>query len=470
MAGSERTPTLSSSHGSNGGSIDRDLPVLASSLRSTADFGFTGTFISDDTTIAGSLQIRPDRVIMWAGGSQLASWDLTECRIERLTASRFAVHADEETLTFTADDATGLQAAISDLWSRGESSAFKRPMSDTTTGSPRHNRMPETVKPAAPKSPEARRPPVEQPQDSDSETTDASPTALRRESQPPVNRRARIKNFQIARTGSDSGETEVSRVPTVQPVEELVVETPPSTIADQVVSVAATKTLRAARWLRSDIKDIGVKVAAVALASILLGGFAYSIYVLAGGTGYEPEVFVEDPTTSIPPRPSTTVPSSPVVTVPVPPTTLFDTDLAQLTDRWNLIAEASRPELILIRDLTSPLLVSLTPFMTLEGVLDPNAGYLTLRSTPTATPEGDGAILSSLGMMVAMSDPSLEPVDRRLLLEALGLDVRDPDLSGIDASLNYNGLNYRLTYFQDQNVLEFAITPEVPVTTTTAAP
>jgi len=93
---------------------------------------------------------------------------------------------------------------------------------------------------------------------------------------------------------------------------------------------------------------------------------------------------------------------------------------------------------------------------------------LSLRSAPTGTREGDGTILTSLGMLIAISDPTLEPVDRRLLLESLGIDVRNPQLGGIDASLDHNGLNYRLVYRQDQNILEFVISPEGAATTTTA--
>lgn len=485
---------------SRGSASEPQHVVPTPSLRSSADFGFTGTFVSDDMEVTGSLQISPNRVILWASGSQLASWDVTECSVERRSVTKFEVHGGGESLAFTADDPTGLDEAISALAKSRVDTRSRRRLSDVLPASspvvenatemvetalteteaeselPKEQREPPKPKPATAarrsrtgsyqiprREPEAPVTPPKEPE---------APVTPRSEPDAPVSRRPRIKNFQAAQSEAEPSsrtiEAPISRERLVaRPAEE---EEEEETIADEAIARSTGTRIRAARWLRSDIKEIGIKVAAVALASILLGGFAYSIYVLAGGTGYEPEVFVQDPTTSIPPRPSATAPISSVATVPVPPTTLFETDPAQLTERWNLIAEASRPELVLLRDLTSPTLVAVTPFITLEGVLDPNAGYMTLRSTPTATPQGDGAILSSLGMMVAMSDPSLKPVDRRLLLEALGLDVNDPQLAGIDASLNYNGLTYRLTYFQDQNLLEFAITPEVPTTTTTAAP
>jgi hypothetical protein len=52
-------------------------------------------------------------------------------------------------------------------------------------------------------------------------------------------------------------------------------------------------------------------------------------------------------------------------------------------------------------------------------------------------------------------------------LETLGLTIQDPQLGGIDGTVNYNGLTYRLVYLDDQGVLEFRVSPEVPSETTT---
>ena len=164
--------------------------------------------------------------------------------------------------------------------------------------------------------------------------------------------------------------------------------------------------------------------------------FALTIFILAGGFRGEPE-FVPVPTTTIPPAPTTTVV---VTTLPPPPTTLFQTGPAELTDRWNALAEQSRPELVLFTDLTSPFLLSLTPYMTFEGLLDPAVGSVVIRATPTGTPEGDGLILTSLGLLIGVSDPSLDGSDRRALLETLGLAIQDPQLGGLDGTVNYNGL------------------------------
>jgi hypothetical protein len=491
----------------DGGRSSDQAEQINPALRSSADFGFTGTFVSDDLEVTGSLQIIPNRVILWASGTQLASWDISECRVERRTVTKFDVEAGGEVMTFTADDPGGLEEAVTELEKARPEPPKRRRTSEARSSAPAPEAEP-VPPPPAPAPVETPAEVVKKPAASRSgrrtktgsyqvsqraaearaEAASASPMvessvmedsvappAVERDAPPvsrepdaPVIRRPRIKNFQAA-----PGEpTEAASVyqgtrerAAALPVDDD--ELPPETPAEEALVRARGGRVRAARWLTSDYQKLGIKVGAVALAAVLLGGFAYSIYVLAGGTGYEPAVFVEDPTASTVPRTVTTAGVATPTTAPPPPTTLFQTDPGVLTDRWNLIAEASRPELMLLRDLSSPVLLNLTSFMTLEGVLDPAAGYLSLRSTPTATPEGDGAILTTLGMVIAISDPSLEPVDRRLLLKALGLDVRDPQLAGLDASLSYNGLNYRLTYFQDQNLLEFAVTPAVAATATT---
>lgn len=486
MAGSERSPTLSSYLRSDGLS-SQDLGEdrhLTSALRSTVDFGFTGTFVSEDTVVSGSLEIRPDRVIMWASGSQLASWAIEHCRVERLTVSRFAVHAEGETLTFTADDPAGLDEAISALAGKMASVGSEEKIAPVIAELPSHSRLravpppPIEPEPSGPQEARQSEPTLDEPLEpayiAPADPTPIAPVVLSPELAPPAVeapadlsptiRRPRIKNFQVARSDVDESAGRASEL-VAEPNETELAET--ETPAEQAIARSRFKRIRAARFQPSDFKGIGIKAGAVVLAAVVLGGFAYSIYVIAGGAGYEPEVFVRDPTTTAPPSTSPT--TAAVATPPPAPTTLFQTTPAELTERWNLLAGASRPELMLIREMTSPLVVNLTSFMTLEGILDPANGWLALRSTPTGTSEGDGAILTSLGMMIAIADPTLEPVDRRLLLETLGLDVRNPQLGGIDGSLNYNGLNYRLAYLEDQNVLEFVISPETAVTTTTTA-
>jgi hypothetical protein len=75
--------------------------------------GFGGTFITEDSVLSGSLEFEGSRLIMWGAGTPLLSWAPGECLLERLTANRFVLTADGETITFTADDPDGLDAMLS---------------------------------------------------------------------------------------------------------------------------------------------------------------------------------------------------------------------------------------------------------------------------------------------------------------------------------------------------------------------
>ncbi len=489
-------------------------PTYTARPRPLGDFGFTGTFVSEDTVLAGSLEIKKNKVTLWASGTQLATWKSTDCKVQRLEGNQFSIEADEEMITFTADDPEGLISAIS---------AFLTPRSvasgtaDVTKPPPKH--APPAVPTARPASkvtvrtgpsatasaPPSPAKPTETVVAKKSEPPATSSRAIKTEQpakpepapkpkptpkadQAPVIRRPRIKAFE-ARAAEGMGSTlaseaatrsaapspakheelaeEVRRLREVQiPVVPAEKEAP--TIADRITDTAKRryKSAKAHRWLKSDIEDVAIKTGVVASAIGILTLFALTIFILAGGFRGEPE-FVPVPTTTIPPAPTTTVV---VTTLPPPPTTLFQTSPAELTDRWNALAEASRPELVLFTDLTSPFLLSLTPYMTLEGLLDPDSGSVVIRATPTGTPDGDSLILTSLGLLIGISDPTLDGSDRRALLETLGLAIQDPQLGGLDGLVNYNGLFYHLAYLSDQGVIEFRVTPELPATTTTVAP
>ena len=498
------TPTWDSS----GEVADSDLvpsPATPTSRhRSLGDFGFTGTFVSEDTVLAGSLEIKKNKVTLWAGGTQLAYWKSGDCKVQRLDGNQFSIEADDEMIAFNADDPEGLIDAIS-AYLTPESVAGAH---GDLTKPPKHA----TATQATPKSkaavdagtvPAARatKPGVakrSEPATTNSRAIKADPPPrpkpvyeppTARADQAPVTRRPRIKAFEArAAEGSGAAAPEAGRnlgssavsaandllqdevgsrgdvAATVVPAEKEAL-----TIADRITDTAKRryKSAKAHRWLRSDIEAVAIKTGVVAAAIGLFTLFALTVFILAGGVRGEPE-FVPVPTTTIPPAPTTTV----VVTTTLlpPPTTLFQTGPAELTDRWNALAESSRPELVLFTDLTSPFLRSLTPYITLEGLLDPAAGSVVIRATPTGTPEGDSLILTSLGLLIGISDPSLDGSDRRTLLETLGLAIQDPQLGGLDGTVNHNGLFYHLVYLGDQGVIEFRVTPEGPAATTTAAP
>jgi hypothetical protein len=125
--------------------------------------------------------------------------------------------------------------------------------------------------------------------------------------------------------------------------------------------------------------------------------------------------------------------------------------------------------MLLSPNLTSPFALALGPHITIDGVLEPTAGNLRLRATPTGTADGDRLTLVALALVIGTSEPSLTPANRGQLLEALGLDPRNPQLAGLNGVRTYNGRMYELVYLTDQGVLQLTVTPEGAVTTTTTS-
>ena len=478
-------------------------PTYTSRPRPVGDFGFTGTFVSEDTVLAGSLEIKKNKVTLWASGTQLASWTSSDCKVQRLEGNQFSIEADDEMITFTADDPEGLIDAISSQLTpqsvasgpadlakppkhTSPAQVTSRPVAKVTVNAETVPPEPVLAKKSEPSTTTSR--PIKTDQPAPPKPAYEAPAA--KAVQAPVVRRPRIKAFE-ARAAEGSGgaaapetSNRIAASTAASPANDLLheetlrlrdvpapavpAEKEAPTIADRITDTAKRryKSAKAHRWLRSDIEDVAIKTGVVASAIGIFTLLALTIFILAGGFRGEPE-FAPVPTTTIPPAPTTTVV---VTTLPPPPTTLFQTGPAELTDRWNALAEASRPELVLFTDLTSPFLLSLTPYLTLEGLLDPAAGSVVIRATPTGTADGDSLILTSLGLLIGISDPSLDGSDRRALLETLGLPIQDPQLGGLDGTVNHNGLFYHLVYLSDQGVIEFRVTPAVPAATTTVAP
>ena len=457
--------------------------------KSPGGFGFQGTFLSEEVVLPGSLEVRGTTVTLWANGMQLASWSHPACTVQRMGASQFSIEAEGEMITFTADDPEGLNTAVKVFLassSQGPKAALMaiQPGSMPPELSERETSQPRPTLPGdatveqvlleqALLEQAGLEPGVLEP--GEIEDLEDTPTPRRR-------RRPRVKAAKAAtkQAGLDQGKDQ----PVVSEDSDLgaaavgldgdpVVTDPAiastgATIADRITENAKRRyrSAKAHRWLKSDIEQVAIKTGVIASAIGILTLFAVTVFVIAGGFGGEPEV-VTVARTTVPP-PSTTFTTVVATTVPPSdPSRLFQTDSGELTARWNALAEQSRPELALFNELSSPFLVTLSPFITLEGLLDPAAGSVVLRATPTGTPEGDGLILTSLGLLIGTADPTLDGPDRRSLLETLGLSIQDPQLGGLNGTATHNGLTYHLAFIAEAGVLEFRISPEGAVTTTT---
>lgn len=382
--------------------------------------GFKGTLVTGDEVLTASMVVSPEIIVLWGGGHEIGSWSHAEAKIARLTYARFAIQAEGDTLTFTADDPTALDQAIS---------------------------LAVPVAPGA--SPDV--PPEE------------APDLVA----PPAEggfKRTRMKSFQPA-------PQPVAEVPVEQPAPDidLPVEEEGETIADSVRAHSTSTTVKARRFSLTPQAAL-IKVAVFLVVAAVLAGLVYLGLLVTGRLGGETtDTTLENPpTTGVPVFITTVPPPTVATTLPLAPamTTLFETDTPTLIERWNELASSSEVPIYLPPELPSPFFLLLTPSLTLEGVLDPVAGSVTLRAAPTGTPEGDAPIFTALGLFIATADPTLDGGDRRALLAQLGLDVNAPELAGIDGTLAYNGLTYRLLYDQPSNSLSLAVTPEVAATTT----
>jgi hypothetical protein len=464
-----------------------DPPALPSPF-SNSHPGFGGTFVTEDSILSGSLEFHGSKLTMWGGGNPLLSWGPGECLLERLTANRFVLSADGETITFTADDPDGLDEMLSNH-------SFG-PVESAANGSTPPTATPEVVLDREPGpdpapvstpevaarptraelfrvpdlAPEPRRLEVPLPDPVQVEAAlPAAPTETATEeapAAPPIKGRRPIIQAMKARAALADPETEDATEGVETEDEE------GATIADLALTRAnKLKKVRPRRWIPNDLQTVAVKVGLVSGAIVVVMGFAFAVLLILGGTegSVEPGGGVS-PTTSI-----VTVPTTAPTTVPPPPadieTPVFDLTGAEFAERWNVSAANLDEALLLSPNISTPFSLVMTPYMTFDGILDPLGGSLRLRATPTGTAEGDRRILVAIALLIGTAEPSLTPDQRGQLVQELGLDIEDPDMAAISGARTYKGLYYEMDFLEEEGVLQFTVRPEGSVvTTTTAAP
>ena len=204
----------------------------------------------------------------------------------------------------------------------------------------------------------------------------------------------------------------------------------------------------------SRLKTIGIVVSVLLVLGffVLLGPRALD-FVLAyeGGPELPPPLVVTE---------------TPIAAVPVVPqlegTTIFERPAYEFIARWD-VAAGPINEVLEIRRLPAlgPFGKGLTPFLTLSGVVLPNGAIdeFSLVVDPRGPAEYDRVGLQALGVAIAAVDPDLSPEGRASLLRQLGLDVRAPQLDGINGRTESRDIVYALVYDPDTNLLTFTIAP-----------
>jgi hypothetical protein len=480
------------------------MPPATPNPFSNSHPGFGGTFVTEDSVLSGSLEFKGSRLIMWGGGNPLLAWGPGECVLERLTANRFVLTADGETITFTADDPDALDDVLSQhsfgpFESASNGSAMpsiaaapvvpleeeldQEPVIASTSEVGARPTRPELFRvpdPAPepllepelpePELPETRRLEVAKPEPVQTIDAVAAPptdTAIEDLLAAPIKgRRPFIKSMKARAAEGNADTDELTETVETEGDEGV-------TIADLALTTAKKlKRVRPRRWIPNDLHTVAIKVGLVSGAVVVVMGFAFAVLLILGGgeAAVDPEVDVS-PTTSI-----VTVPTTVATTVPPPPadleTPVFDLTSAEFAERWNVLAANLDEALLLSPNISSPFSLVMTPYMTFDGILNPLEGSLRLRATPTGTADGDRRILVAIALVIGTAEPSLTPDQRGQLVEELGLDLQDTDLSEISGARTYNGLHYEMDFLEAEGVLQFLVRPEgaVEVTSTTAAP
>jgi hypothetical protein len=446
--------------------------------------GFGGTFITEDAVLSGSLEFQGQRLIMWGAGNPLLTWSPGECLLERLTANRFVLSSNGETITFTADDPDGLDSVLSlhpfgVIETQTNGSAVPAvaelplpipdPVEDPTPTSrwpAKTDLFPASAAAGSTESEETFTPkpglaPVRKLEPVPPLTEVAATEAPAPSDVTPI--RGRLPSLKAARAAKGTAAPEAEVDTDFEETEE---DTEGATIADSVVTRAEKlRTVRPRRFLPNDIQAAAVKLGLVSGAVLVVIGFAFAVLLILGeGEGSGVTGSNANPTTSI-----VTVPATAPTTVAVPATDLttpvFDLSGPEFAERWNVAAAEIDEGLLLSPNLPNPFSLVMTPYMTFDGILDSLGGNLRLRAQPTGTVDGDRRILVAIGLLIETAEPSLTPEQRGQLVELLGLD-RNPDLGNINGAATYNGLHYEMVYFSDEGVLQLLVRPEASVPTT----
>ncbi len=182
-----------------------------------------------------------------------------------------------------------------------------------------------------------------------------------------------------------------------------------------------------------------------------------------------------DEPTSTPPTeaaaPTTTLPVTtvaqpePTVTEPVPAPvvdSIFGSEVGAFVERWNEVAGEVSPALrfrafVPAGDFES----GFTEWIALLGSVSANGALdrVTLEIDPAGPGASDQLGIQALGVLIAVVDPSLEPGERAALLAEMGLDVRNPELGGIDGTVEFNGNEYRLRFDDEAVRLFLTVSP-----------
>jgi len=242
----------------------------------------------------------------------------------------------------------------------------------------------------------------------------------------------------------------------------------PNTVADQVRdSQRALRGHTKVGVLTPDRIKLGGILVGVVAVLVTLGLMAPKVWSMLAS--YESDaptpstlaVQEERITTTTTLTPATTVPAT---TVPAsqPGQTIFDRPADEFVSRWN--AEGTPIDTVLEFDTPlggGPFQQEFTAYLKVTGVVEADGTLSTFSVVvdPTGPTQYDRIGIQALGVAIATVDPSRSPGGRATLLLNLGLNVRQPQLGGIDGRVESAGIDYDLVYDESTRLLTLTVAP-----------
>jgi hypothetical protein len=193
------------------------------------------------------------------------------------------------------------------------------------------------------------------------------------------------------------------------------------------------------------------------LKSPIVGVLAVVIVLVFAGVRLVDAVFADEPVQT------TAVSLEPTSPNAAPPTSAFDLDPSLLVVEWNRVAREFGSQL-LIRDALprGSFDTQIAPLISLQGTTDDEGEVrsLVVVADPSGDTDSDQATIATWGIALTVADPTLSQGDRADILAEMGLDVRFPQLGGLDGETTRNGIRYTMKYFESFSSVLLTISPE----------